>query len=116
MRSRLSSVLLIAALVLQVTVASLPHVHHDDGVRVGELHLGHEVTAGGGHCLVPPLELLPAARCLACSAHAPHLAAPAAAADGEPLASDQLVVASDRPPVERTRRWSVQLRGPPLPR
>lgn len=98
---------LVVLVLLELSLAALPHVHHDDAVRVGELHRGHGAE---GSCLVAPIELLPAPACLACASHLPSAAAPsvrAALAGLQALAPADAAVqpfASCTPPTTRRSR------------
>ena len=98
---------------LHVTVAGLPHEHADQAVRVGALHLDHGEAAGDGSGVMPPLEVVAGAACLACAVHAPQLSAPTDVASPIGMAAARRSVDLDRPAVTSPRRGRIRLRGPP---
>ena len=115
MMSRSMSALLVSVtLLLQVTVASLPHVHADDAPRVASPHRDHTATDGASRCVKPPLAWASAGTCVACTAHAPQLAAPATASGPLCLAAAWIRVAADRLTEPGQQRWNVRMRGPPV--
>jgi hypothetical protein len=112
-RSRFAAVVCVAVAV-HVTAAALPHVHADEGVRVGALHLDHGEAAGDGSCVMPPQEVVAASSCLACAVHAPQLTAPVDSAP--PFAVPEARCAADSGDLiaDPPRPWTVHPRGPPL--
>jgi len=112
-RSKMAAVLCVLVAV-HVAAAGLPHLHADEAVRVGALHLDHGDATGDGSCVTPPLELVAASSCLACAVHAPQLTAPADSTVQVALPGVRLVAEVCHRPAGAPRTSAVRVRGPPL--
>ena len=112
-RSRLAAVLSVVVAV-HVAAAGLPHVHADEAVRVGPLHLDHGDASGNGSCVTPPLAAVASSSCLACAVHAPQLDAPADSTVQIALSGARRVAEVRHPSADAPRPSAVRARAPPL--
>ncbi len=100
-------------LAVHVAVAGLPHVHADEAVRVGALHVDHGDASGDDSCVTVPLEVVAASSCLACAVHAPQLTAPADSTGQVALPGVWRVAEVHDRPGDPPRPSAVRVRGPP---